>query len=51
MSSIDVPLKQGTFGQTSRKDSWWVQPLLVFLGYMAFLVYATWACAQGKHYL
>jgi hypothetical protein len=51
MSSIDVPLKQGSFGQTARKDAWWVQPLLVFLGYMAFIVYATWACAQGKHYL
>ena len=32
MSSIDVPLERGRFGQTARRDSWWVQPLLTFLG-------------------
>ena len=36
MSSIDVPLKDGGFGQTARKDNWWVEPLLVFLGYCRF---------------
>ena len=41
MSSIDVPLKGGSFGtakfgQTQRKDKWWLEPLLVFLGYAAF---------------
>ena len=50
MSSIDIPLKQAGFGQTARKDTWWREPLLVFLGYLTFLVYATWACAQGAHY-
>jgi len=50
MSSIDVPLKRGRFGQTSRKDFWWVYPLLVFLGLGAFIVYATWAAFQGDHY-
>lgn len=50
MSSIDVPLKRGGFGQTSRKDLWWVYPLLVFLGLGAFIVYATWAAFQGDHY-
>lgn len=50
MSSIDVPLKRGGFGQTSRKDLWWVYPLLVFLGLGAFVVYATWAAFQGDHY-
>jgi hypothetical protein len=38
------------FGQTSRRDAWWVQPLLVFLGLSAFVVYATWAALQGEHY-
>jgi hypothetical protein len=51
MSSIDVPLKNGGFGTTSRKDNWWIEPLLVFLGYMAFIVYATWAALQGNNYL
>jgi len=48
MSSIDVPLKGGSFatakfGHTQRKDKWWVEPLLVFLGYALFIVYANYA--------
>ena len=50
MSSIDVPLKQVGFGQTARKDTWWREPLLVFLGFSAFIVYSTWAALQGEHY-
>ncbi|MEO8648182.1 MAG: succinate dehydrogenase [Acidobacteriota bacterium] len=33
-----------------RKDGWWVQPLLTFLGLSAFVVYSTWAAFQGEHY-
>ena len=47
---IDVPLERGGFGQTSRRDTWWLQPLVVFLGLSAFIVYATWAAFQGDHY-
>jgi hypothetical protein len=36
--------------QTSRTDRWWVQPLLVFLGFGAFIVYASWAGMQGINY-
>ena len=50
MSSIDVPLKNGGFGQTSRSDLWWVQPLAVFIGLSSFIVYSTWAAFQGEHY-
>ena len=50
MSSIDVPLERGRFGQTARRDFWWVQPLLTFLGLGAFIVYSTWAAFQGDHY-
>src|ERR1700747_3222392 len=50
MSTIDVPLKNGGFGRTARTDGWWVEPLLVFLGYMSFIVYATWAGMQGNNY-
>ncbi len=46
MSSIDVPLHQGGFGRTARKDNWWVEPLLVFLGFSTFIVYSTWAALQ-----
>ena len=50
MSSIDVPLRKGGFGRTARKDAWWVEPLLVFLGFGAFIVYSTWAALQGQYY-
>jgi len=52
MSSIDVPLTKRGFGTTMRTDRWWVEPLLVFLGYSAFIFYANYAilfpnCANG----
>jgi hypothetical protein len=34
---------QRPFGATTRPDAWWVQPLLVFLGFSAFIIYSTWA--------
>src|SRR5579863_6275644 len=43
-------LKTASFGQTSRPEAWWVQPLVVFLGLSGFVVYATWAAFQGAHY-
>lgn len=43
MSSIDVPLTKRGFGATQRTDNWWVEPLLIFLGYFAFLIYANYA--------
>jgi hypothetical protein len=50
MAHLDVPLHRLGFGQTSRRDLWWVQPLAVFLGFAAFIVYSTWAAFQGEHY-
>jgi hypothetical protein len=38
------------FTQTSRKDIWWLQPLLVFLGFSTFIVYSTWAAFQNAHF-
>jgi hypothetical protein len=43
-------LSRRAFGQTRRTDIWWVQPLAVFLGLGAFVVYSTWAALQGTHY-
>ena len=40
----------GGFGETSRPDNWWIQPLVVFLGFSAFIVYSTWAALQGNNY-
>ena len=50
MTSTNVLLKPSGFGSTSRMDAWWVQPLLVFLGFSTFIVYSTWAAFQGDHY-
>lgn len=49
MAKTDV-LKPHGLGKTSRKDAWWVQPLITFLVLSLFIVYATWAAFQGKHY-
>jgi hypothetical protein len=45
-----LPIVRG-FGATSRRDRWWLQPLLVFLGLSTFIVYSTWAAFWGTdHY-
>ena len=49
MSSLNV-LKSSSFGSTSRPDTWWLQPLVVFMGFSAFIAYSTWAAFQGAHY-
>ena len=48
MSGVIVPVPR--FGQTARRDAWWLQPLLVFAVLSSFVVYATWAALQGEHY-
>ncbi len=50
MAQVSLPLADRGFGQTARRDAWWLQPLLVFVGLSAFVVYATWAALQGEHY-
>lgn len=50
MNDIPVTVPQRGFGQTSRRDWWWAQPFAVFLGFSAFIAYATWAAFQGNHY-
>ena len=50
MAYADTLPKPRPFGATTRPDAWWVQPLFVFLGFAAFIVYSTWAAFQGNHY-
>lgn len=35
---------------TQRTDRWWVEPLLTGAGFLAFVLYSTWAAFQGAHY-
>ena len=34
-----------------RRDAWWVQPLLTFLGLSAFIGYSTWRAFMGQDFL
>lgn len=47
--STALPVRR-SFGQTTRPDAWWLQPVAVFLGLSLFIVYSTWAAFQGEHY-
>jgi hypothetical protein len=46
---MSLPVVRG-YGETSRRDLWWIQPLAVFLGFSTFIVYSTWAAFQNDHY-
>ncbi len=35
---------------TVRNDTWWISPLLTFLGFSTFIIYSTWSALQGNHY-
>ena len=50
MHQVVIPLERRGFGDTMRRDAWWVQPLVTFAVLGAFVVYATWAALQGGHY-
>ena len=50
MTQATVPLLRRKPFETRRKDTWWIQPLVVFVILTAFVVYATWAAFQNAHY-
>ncbi|MBA2241795.1 MAG: succinate dehydrogenase [Chthoniobacterales bacterium] len=50
MTPAEATLPRQSFGQTARTDAWWTQPLLIFCGFAAFILYSTWAAFQGDHY-
>ncbi|CAN5510988.1 hypothetical protein BH09SUM1_BH09SUM1_16710 [soil metagenome] len=43
-------LKRSGFGETMRRDTWWLQPAAIFIGFSTFIVYSTWAAFQNAHY-
>jgi hypothetical protein len=49
IAPVRPPARRG-FGETMRRDTWWVQPAITFLILASFVVYATWAAFQGNHY-
>ncbi|HET9985045.1 MAG TPA: hypothetical protein VFQ38_15705 [Longimicrobiales bacterium] len=48
-TSATLPARR-RFGETLRRDAWWVQPLVTAGVLGAFVVYATWAAFQGAYY-
>ena len=50
MAHAPLPLAHRGFGETLRRDAWWLQSLVVFTILGAFVVYATWAAFQNAHY-
>jgi len=50
MATQQVSWERRRFGETVRRDLWWLQPAAVFVGLSAFVVYSTWAALQGQHY-
>src|SRR5262245_31689173 len=44
---LSLPAARG-FGATTRPDSWWWQPAVVFGVLTAFVLYASWAAVQGE---
>ncbi len=50
MASNLVTITRRGFGETTRRGAWWLQSLVTFLGFSAFIVYSTWAAFQGEHY-
>lgn len=50
VKAVPVKIVPRRFGETYRRDAWWVEPLLVFLVFGSFIVYATWAAFQNAHY-
>ncbi len=51
MSHPELTLTDHRPFQTQRKDTWWVQPLVVFLGLGTFIIYATFRVFEGTHFL
>ena len=37
VSTVSVRLPRRRFGETARRDVWWIQPLLVLLGLSTFV--------------
>ena len=43
-------LEQRRFGETMRRDPWWLQNVVVVVVFSSFLIYGTWAALQNANY-
>ena len=45
-----VQIRRRGWGETMRRDAWWIQPAVVFIILSSFLIYSGWAAFQNAHY-
>ena len=50
MTHAPLPIIHRGFGETMRRDAWWVNPAITFTILFGFIVYATWAAFQNAYY-
>ena len=50
MAQQVVQLTRRKFGETMRRDAWWVPQVGAFVVLSSFLAYATWAAFQNAHF-
>jgi hypothetical protein len=50
LEAVPVKIVTRGYGDTQRRDAWWVGPLVVFLVLGGFVVYASWAAFQNAYY-
>jgi hypothetical protein len=47
---IPVKIQPRGFGETRRRDWWWIEPMIVVIVFSSFLGYGTWAALQNAHF-
>ena len=50
MASEAIAAGREAAPRTERRDTWWLEPLVVVLVLGGFIIYATWAALQNAHY-
>jgi hypothetical protein len=49
-AGVTGPTRARIEPRTLRTDNWWLQPAATFVGFTAFVVYATWRAFEGSHF-
>jgi hypothetical protein len=50
MEAVPVKILPRGWGETERRDAWWVEAILVVIVFSSFLAYGTWAAMQNAHF-
>jgi len=49
-TGVRSPGRADVTGKTLREDNWWLSPLITFVVFSAFVVYASWRAFDGSNY-